>query len=325
MTTSADASALSNSFIRARDQLDELLIGRNNLTHRLFCALLTGGHVLIEGAPGLAKTRAVKLFAQTVATGFSRIQATPDLLPADLTGTNIFRQETGSFDFMAGPLFSNVVLVDEINRAPPKVQSALLEAMGEGQITVGGETRKLAMPFLVAGTQNPLEHEGTYPLPEAQLDRFMFFVDVAMPTLDEEKRILALALDEERNSGPNRSRAAVSEDQVRAARRAVAGVHASDAVLDYAARLCVATRRTDQSAAASAIEYPASPRASINLVRAAQASAWLAGRDHVLPDDITETASDILAGRISLNYRARADGITQRDVIQRIVESTSVL
>ena len=324
LNTPTDAG-LSTQFAETRRQLDAALIGRANLTQRLFIALLTGGHVLIEGAPGLAKTRAVKLFAQAVDTDFSRIQATPDLLPADLTGTNVFRQETGTFDFIAGPLFSNVVLVDEINRAPPKVQSALLEAMGEGQITVGGQTRQLSQPFLVVGTQNPLEHEGTYPLPEAQLDRFMFFVDVAMPELQEEKQILALALAEERSEQTGAITARLDAGQIQNARRAVANVHVADAVQDYAARLSVATRQTGVDLPAGAIEYPASPRATINMVRAAQAVSWLAQRDHVLPADITAVAPDVLSGRIALNYRARADGLTRRGVIEQIVESTAVL
>ena len=324
MNSSADAS-LSQQFADARQQLDSALIGRANLTQRLFVALLTGGHMLIEGAPGLAKTRAVKLFSQAVDTGFSRIQATPDLLPADLTGTNVFRQETGTFDFVAGPLFSNVVLVDEINRAPPKVQSALLEAMGEGQITVGGQTRKLAQPFMVVGTQNPLEHEGTYPLPEAQLDRFMFFIDVAMPALDEEKQILALALAEERTEQTTAINARLNATQVHEARRAVAQVHVAEAVQDYAARLSIATREPGSSSPANAIEYPASPRATINMIRAAQAVCWLEQRDHVLPADVTNVASDVLSGRIALNLRARADGLTRRAVIEQVVEDTAVL
>ena len=316
--------ALAGRYTHLRTELAKHLIGRDVLIDRLVVALLVGGHVLIEGAPGLAKTRGVKLFAQSVATGFSRIQATPDLLPADLTGTNVFRPETGSFDFVSGPLFSNIVLVDEINRAPPKVQSALLEAMGEGQITVGGITRALDTPFLVAGTQNPLEHEGTYPLPEAQLDRFLFFIDVPMPDLDQEKHILDLALTEA-GTAPEPG-AILEHSDITSAQRAINTVHVSDAVRDYAARLTSATRGIGAGAsAAEQIEYPASPRASIGMVRAAQATAWLANRDHVLPADISELAGDVLSGRISLNYRARAEGLTNRQAIEQIVAATPIL
>ncbi len=189
-----DAVSAHAALCATREALRARLIGREALVERLLIALLTGGHVLIEGAPGLAKTRAVKLFADLIAADFVRIQATPDLLPADLTGTTVFRPESGGFEFVEGPLFSNIVLVDEINRAPPKVQSALLEAMGERQISAGGVTRALARPFMVAATQNPIEHEGTYPLPEAQLDRFLFFVDIPMPGLEEERRLAYVGL-----------------------------------------------------------------------------------------------------------------------------------
>jgi len=318
------STGLAERFKHLRSELASRLIGREVLIDRLIVALLTGGHVLIEGAPGLAKTRGVKLFAQCVATGFSRIQATPDLLPADLTGTNVFRPETGSFDFVQGPLFSNVILVDEINRAPPKVQSALLEAMGEGQITVGGTTRELSQPFLVAGTQNPLEHEGTYPLPEAQLDRFLFFIDVPMPDLDQEKHILDLALSEA--GSPPTPNAILQEADITGAQQALNTVHVSDAVRDYAARLTSATRGIGAGAsAAEQIEYPASPRATIGMVRAAQASAWLENRDHVLPADVSDLATDVLSGRISLNYRARAEGLTNRQAVEQIIAATPVL
>ncbi len=324
MQSTAVTADLVGRFEALHADLVKRLIGREVLIDRLLVALLTGGHVLIEGAPGLAKTRGVKLFAQGVNTGFSRIQATPDLLPADLTGTNVFRPESGSFDFVQGPLFSNVILVDEINRAPPKVQSALLEAMGEGQITVGGTTRELSQPFLVAGTQNPLEHEGTYPLPEAQLDRFLFFINVPMPDLDQEKHILDLALTEA--GSPPTAGAVLHEADIRQAQQAIGAVHVSEAVRDYAARLTTATRGVGVGAkAAEQIEYPASPRATIGMVRAAQASAWLARRDHVLPTDVSDLACDVLSGRISLNYRARAEGLTNRQAVDRIIAATPVL
>jgi len=288
-----------------RQILVEQLIGHDNLIDRLLIAILTGGHLLIEGAPGLAKTRAVHNFAKLLDINFVRIQATPDLLPADLTGTDVFDQTTSQFRFLAGPLFNQVVLVDEVNRAPPKVQSALLEAMGEKQISIGGTTRPLAEPFLVAATQNPIEHEGTYPLPEAQLDRFMFFVQVNMPdAVSSAEKLVSLA-------------------DLEAARLAVADVYISDAVRDYIVRLVAATRGEGAGGQeASQIAHPASPRGSIALALGSQAHAWLQGRDYVTPDDVLILALDVLCGRISLSYRARAEGITQRAVIERIINAT---
>lgn len=312
-------------FRDVRDTMARLLIGRANLIERLLIALLTGGHVLIEGAPGLAKTRAVKLFADLIAADFVRIQATPDLLPSDLTGTMVFRPESGAFEFVEGPLFSNIVLVDEINRAPPKVQSALLEAMGEGQISTSGVTRMLAQPFTVAATQNPIEHEGTYPLPEAQLDRFLFFIDVPMPSVEEERLILDLALSE-RADDPGHEKPTLTKPLLDAARRRVAGIHLSPAVRDFIVRLVAATRGAGAGGqAAGDIEHPASPRGSIGLAAAAQARAWLAGRDHVLPSDVEELAGDVLSGRVGLTYRARAQGRTSRQAIAAILEKTPVV
>ncbi|WP_245408332.1 AAA family ATPase [Zhengella mangrovi] len=319
-----DASDAATAFRQARDWLATRLIGRQALIDRLMIALLTGGHVLIEGAPGLAKTRAIRLFAQCVSADFVRIQATPDLLPADLTGTTVFRPETGVFEFVEGPLFSNVVLMDEVNRAPPKVQSALLEAMGEGQITAGGVTRRLARPFLVAATQNPIEHEGTYPLPEAQLDRFLFFVEIPMPAAQEERSILDLALGEAAGEdGP--SAPAISPGDLAAAQAAVSAVHVAPAVRDYIVRLVAATRGEGAGgAAAGDIEHAASPRGTIGLAQAAQAAAWLTGRDHVLPSDVRDLAVDVLSGRIGLTYRARAEGQTAQAVIAAIAERVAV-
>jgi len=311
--------------IALRARMTSLLIGRDNLVDRLIIALLTGGHVLIEGAPGLAKTRAVKLFAELIAAQFVRIQATPDLLPADLTGTTVFRPESGAFEFVEGPLFSNIVLVDEINRAPPKVQSALLEAMGEGQISSSGVTRPLAQPFMVAATQNPIEHEGTYPLPEAQLDRFLFFVDVPMPNVADERLILDLALAERLEAGPADS-VALGPDLLRRAQDEVAQVHVSAALRDFIVRLVAATRGIGAGADASGdIEHAASPRGSIGLATSAQARAWLDGRDHILPSDVEDLAGDVLCGRIGLTYRARAKGRTGRQIVAAILERTPVV
>lgn len=297
-------------------------IGNETLVQRMLIALLTGGHVLLEGPPGVAKTRTVKHFASLLGTRFVRVQATPDLLPADLTGTDT-HQGNGEFRFVPGPLFNHVVLVDEVNRAPPKVQSALLEAMGEHQITNGGVTRPLEEPFLVAATQNPLEHEGTYPLPEAQLDRFMFKVNLALPDAALERRILDLVLSENDGSEPNGSTALVDRDSLLEARREVARVHVSAAVRDFIVRLVAATRGLGAGgSAASDIAQAASPRASIALATGARARAWLQGRDHADPGDVEALASDTLVHRIGLDYRARADGVQVRDCIAAILAAT---
>lgn len=324
-TAEMDSAVSAHDALRSvRDALHARLIGRENLVERLLIALLTGGHVLIEGAPGLAKTRAVKLFSDLIAADFVRVQATPDLLPADLTGTTVFRPESGGFEFVEGPLFSNIVLVDEINRAPPKVQSALLEAMGERQISAGGVTRALAQPFMVAATQNPIEHEGTYPLPEAQLDRFLFFVDIPMPGVEEERAILDLALSE--RTAPNHGAPPLARPVLEVAQAEVAALHLSPAVRDYIVRLVAATRGIGAGgAAATDIEHAASPRGSIGLATAAQARAWLEGRDHVLPSDVEALCVDVLCGRVGLTYRARAQGRGAREVIAAVLERTPVI
>lgn len=304
--------------------LAQQLIGHESLIERLLIALLCGGHLLLEGPPGVAKTRAIKRFSELLDTRFVRIQATPDLLPADMTGTDMFHQASGEFRFLAGPLFNNIVLVDEINRAPPKVQSALLEAMGEHQISTGGVTRALEEPFLVAATQNPIEHEGTYPLPEAQLDRFMFFLNLELPGLEDERRILDQVMAEglEPQTGEKTSRA-IDSILIMQARYDVQHCHLSDAVRDYIVRIVGATRGLGAAGKqAGDISQPASPRGSIFLAKAAQASAWLAGRDHVTPDDVARLAPDVLTGRIALDYRARAEGQNPRSVISQLIEAT---
>jgi len=305
------------------------LVGLDSLIQRLLIALLCGGHVLIEGPPGVAKTRTIKQFSALLDTGFVRIQATPDLLPSDMTGSEIFHQPSGEFQFKPGPLFNNIVLVDEINRAPPKVQSALLEAMGEHQISTGGITRKLEEPFLVAATQNPIEHEGTYPLPEAQLDRFMFFVQLGLPDRDAERLILDQVLRENSDALGNTAFAAAAvghAGDVLDARRAVQEVFISDAVRDYIVRLTTATRGEGMGAVSNGeIAHAASPRASINLALASRARAWLKQRDYVTPADVHALAEDVLCGRIVLDYRARANGITERDIVRQILEKTPQL
>ena len=301
------------------------LVGLEALTQRLSIALLCGGHVLIEGPPGVAKTRTIKQFAQYLDTSFVRIQATPDLLPADITGSEIYHQPSGTFRFMPGPLFHQIVLIDEINRAPPKVQSALLEAMGEGQITTGGTTRLLEEPFLVAATQNPIEHEGTYPLPEAQLDRFMFFVQLTLPDMEDERRILdqVLAENSPQEKPAVQDSTLTTQSDILEARQQVQRVFISDAVRDYIVRITGATRGYGMGALNEGeIAHAASPRATINLALAARALAWLDRRQYVNPDDVAALAPDILCGRIVLDYQARAAGISERDVVKRILEKT---
>ncbi len=303
--------------------LAQHLVGHESLIERLTIALLTGGHCLIEGPPGIAKTRAVNTFSRLVALDFARVQATPDLLPADLTGSDLYRQETGQFEFLSGPLFNQVILVDEINRAPPKVQSALLEAMGEQQVTTGNTTRELNKPFMVAATQNPIEHEGTYPLPEAQLDRFMFHVELALPNSEHERDILNYVLD---NDQIDSLQPVIDAAGILDAMQRVKSVHLSPAVRDYIVRLTTATRGEGSSGEyAKDIAHPSSPRGSIHLAESARAKAWLLGRDHVQPADVSDLACDVLSGRISLNYRARAEGKTPRDVLTAIVDNTPVV
>ena len=254
------------SLLALNDHLSAGLIAREAVVERLLVSLLCGGHMLLEGAPGLAKTRAVKLLAKGLSTPFSRIQCTPDLMPADLTGTPVFRQDTGDFEFVRGPVFASLVLVDEINRAPPKVQSALLEAMGEGQVTAGGETYALPQPFMVVATQNPIEHEGTFPLPEAQLDRFLLHVVIEPPRADEEMAILDLVEGEGMGPLPELS-GTVTEADVMAAREAAMNVHLSPALKDYIVRLVTATRGGEGIAAS--VEHPVSPRGTLALAAGA--------------------------------------------------------
>jgi len=331
-----DMSDLKQINAAAR-HLSTQLVGHESLIRKLYVALLTGGHVLIEGPPGLAKTRSINRFAASVNASFARVQATPDLLPADITGSDIYQQSSGSFNFLEGPLFNHIVLIDEVNRAPPKVQSAMLEAMGERQITSGGVTRRLAEPFLVAATQNPIEHEGTYPLPEAQKDRFMFFIDVSMPDNETERRILDTVLAETQSEATTSAVNAtmqsesgatpvVSTETIMRAKRNVANVHMSDAVRDYIVRLISATRGNGLGGeAAIDIRQASSPRGSIFLANAAKANAWLEGRDFATPEDVEAMANDVLSGRVSLQYGAIALGRTQRSVIEQIVQATPKL
>ena len=301
--------------------LESRLIGGTVLVERLLIGLLAGGHLLVEGSPGLAKTRAVKLLSQGVHAPFARIQCTPDLMPADLTGTSIWRPGTGTFEFVPGPIFHSLVLVDEINRAPPKVQSALLEAMAETQVTASGVTHALPDPFMVVATQNPIEHEGTFPLPEAQLDRFMLKVEVSLPDAATERRILDLVEGETAGGAMPDPLAPIGPAEIAAARRGAATVFLSPAVKDYIVRLVTAPRQADvHPAIAAKIEHPASPRGTLALAAASKAKAYLDGRDHVLPRDVADLALDILSHRTILTWRALADGHTTRKVMGEVLD-----
>jgi MoxR-like ATPase len=308
--------------------LDARIVGQFALKQRLLIALLCDGHVLVEGVPGLAKTTVVKTLAQLVEADFHRIQFTPDLLPADITGTEVFRAETGTFEFRPGPLFRSLVLADEINRAPAKVQSALLEAMEERQVSVGRATFALPALFMVMATQNPLEQDGTYPLPESQLDRFLLHIQVGYPAPDAEHAILQLAREDAGRAAAGEGAkergsvtAIASMKQVLAARREVLALHMAGALERYLLELVLATRTPGAYDAdlAPLIRLGASPRASIGLDRAARAHAWLAGRDYVSPEDIQAIAPDVLRHRLLLSYQARADSAGADEIIARLI------
>jgi MoxR-like ATPase len=301
------------------------IIGQEILINRLLIALLADGHLLVEGAPGLAKTRAIKSLGDGLDADFHRVQFTPDLLPADLTGTDIYHPEKSEFSFRPGPLFHNLILADEINRAPAKVQSALLEAMAERQITVGDQTYPLPELFLVMATQNPIEQEGTYPLPEAQLDRFLLHIRIDYPNAEDEKGILALNRREVLNQATD-AFTPLPQDHIFEARREVMEVYLSDALEDYLVQLVLATRSPERYDARlqGLVQYGASPRASLALDRCARAHAWLRGRDYVTPDDIQTLAFDVLRHRVLLGFEAEADGMTSDDLTQRLLELVPV-
>ena len=303
------------------------IIGQQGLIERLLVAILADGHLLVEGAPGLAKTRAIKVLGEGIEGSFHRVQFTPDLLPADLTGTEIYRPQDGSFLFQRGPLFHNLILADEINRAPAKVQSALLEAMAERQITVGSETYRLPDIFLVMATQNPLEQEGTYPLPEAQLDRFLMHVRVDYPSAADEKIILKLTRAEARSQADQLPSAAViSQQSLMEARDAVLDIHLDDSLEDYIIEIVLATRDASRygEELAGWIQHGASPRATMALDRCARAYAWLNNRDYVVPEDIQLLAPDVLRHRIILSFAAEAEGMTADNCIAAILSRVAV-
>lgn len=309
--------------------LNQMVIGQEELVNRLFVALLADGHLLVEGAPGLAKTRAIKMLCSMVDSTFHRLQFTPDLLPSDLTGTEIYRAETGTFEFQTGPLFHNLVLADEINRAPAKVQSALLEAMAERQITVGKKTYSLPKLFLVMATQNPIEQEGTYPLPEAQLDRFLFKVHVGYPDPSKESEILSLVLEEARTkttSQQKRLKAPMTQEQLFAAREAALDIYMGKNIQDYIVQLVLATRNPSRYGAdiGNWVQFGASPRAGISLARAAKALAFLEGQDFVAPHHVQSLAHDVLRHRIILSFQAEANGVTPDLLIDELVARVPV-
>ncbi len=303
-------------------EVEKVVVGQRNLTEKMMIGLLCDGHMLLEGLPGLAKTTAVKTLATTIRTSFQRIQFTPDLLPADILGTQIYRPDTASFEIKKGPIFHNIILADEINRAPAKVQSALLEAMQERQVTLGEETFKLERPFLVLATQNPIEQEGTYPLPEAQIDRFMLKIKVGYPLAEEEKEIM------ERNyKGVAENVSGVVDiSDIESARETILSLHMEEKLVDYIVRISRATRNSEEFGLDlnPMISYGASPRASIWLGLASRAHAFLSGRGYVIPQDIKSMAPDVLRHRIILSYEAEAEGKSTDDLIELLLERIEV-
>jgi MoxR-like ATPase len=320
--TANDTGTVRNAVLRLKDYLTSQIVGQDELVERLLIALLADGHLLVEGPPGLAKTRAIKALAHALEADFQRVQFTPDLLPADLTGSEIYRPEEGSFKFQRGPLFHNLILADEINRAPAKVQSALLEAMAERQISVGAASYSLPALFLVMATQNPIEQEGTYPLPEAQLDRFMLHVEVDYPDRATTLKIMKLARREaitQRELPPPEHR--LSQEAILAARRAALGLTLSDPVAEYIAALVDATRRPEPYSTnlRQWLRWGASPRAAIAIERGARALAWLDGRDFVSPEDVQAIAPDALRHRLLLDYAAQARGVSADSCIEELL------
>ena len=321
-------SEIQNALIALKSHISEEIIGQDVLVERMLIGLLADGHILVEGAPGLAKTRAINVLSRGIEADFHRVQFTPDLLPADLTGTEIYRPQQGTFEFQKGPLFHNLILADEINRSPAKVQAALLEAMAERQITVGQATYPLSALFMVMATQNPIEQEGTYPLPEAQLDRFLLQVKVDYPNAEHEKAILRLVRTEARQTEKTLKKVftPISQATLFEARNNVLDLYLAEPLEDYLLQLILATRKPKAYGddLASWLQYGASPRASIALDRCARAKAWLSQRDYVTPDDIQDMAFDVLRHRLILSYEAEAEGMTTDDVIKVLIERIPV-
>lgn len=308
-----------------KQQLNKEILGQERLVERLLIALLADGHLLVEGAPGLAKTKAIKILSDYLQGDFQRIQFTPDLLPGDITGTDIYHPEDGSFQFQSGPIFHNLVLADEINRAPAKVQSALLEAMAERQVSVGGNTYPLEKLFLVMATQNPIEQEGTYPLPEAQLDRFLMHIKIDYPDAAAEHKILKLVRGEALGQQDGQT-FELTQEEIFAARKEILSLHMSEPVEEYLVQLIIATREPGKYSPelANWIDYGASPRGTIALDRCARAHAWLHGRDFVSPDDVQAIAHDVLRHRILISFEAEASGQTPDLIIDQLLKAVPV-
>ena len=315
----------SSKFVQPlRENLQQSVVGQEELLDKIIICMLADGHVLLEGVPGLAKTLTVKTLAASISTNFQRIQFTPDMLPADLIGTLIYNQKSGEFDTRKGPIFSNIILADEINRSPAKVQSALLEAMQEKQVTIGENTFKMNLPFLVLATQNPLEQEGTYPLPEAQVDRFMFKLLVNYPNIDSEKILMRLNTS---TSKKNDIKAVIKPEKIIEAQNTISEIYVDEKVEDYILNLIFATRnplKYDLKDLDGLIDVGASPRATINIVKAAKARAFTENRGYVTPEDVRYIGADILRHRIILTYEAEAEELTSDQVISRLFEKVEV-
>ena len=316
-------SEIRDKIVGLKDYMDSRIIGQKDLVKKMIITLLAEGHALVEGAPGLAKTKAIKTLADCISASFNRIQFTPDLLPSDITGSEIYVSQKGEFEFRKGPIFANLVLADEINRAPAKVQSALLEAMAERQVSAGGQRYLLPRLFMVMATQNPIEHEGTYNLPEAQLDRFLMYIKIDQPNAADERKILELVRGEGTLSTPNLRTGfdKIEIADVEAATREALNTHISRELEEYLVQLIVATRKPEKydGELAGMVMFGASPRATIALDRAAKINAWLAGRDFVTPEDIHAVIYDILSHRIILSFEAQAEGVTSDDIIGRLL------
>ncbi len=323
-------SELREKILDLQKHLKTVIVGQEDLIEKMMITLLAGGHALLEGAPGLAKTKAIKTLASSINASFNRIQFTPDLLPSDITGSDIYLASEGRFEFRKGPVFANLVLADEINRAPAKVQSALLEAMGEKQISVGGKIYMLPDLFMVMATQNPIEHEGTYNLPEAQLDRFLMHIRINQPDAETEKKILKIVRREDMACGDDqncwseyeKSGHKISVDEILGASQEVLRVHTSEGMEDYIVALIMATRtpqKYDQSFQ-NAVRYGASPRATIALDKCSKIHAWLEGREYVAPEDVHAVVADVLRHRLILSFEAMAEGLTPDDVISKLLQ-----
>ena len=317
-TTRTDLSELNNAVTQIRSSLAKIIVGQTETIDFLIAGLLAGGHILIEGVPGVAKTLTAKLVAKSIAASFSRIQFTPDLMPSDVIGTSIFDPRSSSFEYRKGPIFGHIILIDEINRAPAKTQSALFEVMEERQITVDGHTYPMEEPFMVLATQNPIEQEGTYRLPEAQLDRFLFKIEVAYPTLEEETQILVNQHQQNMGTAIEDVKPILSIEQVIACRNVIKALHVEPKLLAYAARITHETRNS------KSLYLGASPRASLAMINGAKAIAAINGRDFVTPDDIIRVAAPVLAHRIMLTPDKEMEGLTSKDIVAQIIQTIEV-